>query len=44
MKHATFGEGTVLSATPMGGDQMLEVDFPVGKKKIMANFAPIEKI
>ena len=44
VKHATFGEGTVLSAAPMGGDQMLEVDFPVGKKKIMANFAPIEKI
>ena len=44
VKHTTFGEGTVLSAIPMGGDQMLEVDFPVGKKKIMAKFAPIEKV
>ena len=44
VRHSTFGEGTVLSATPMGGDQMLEVDFPVGKKKIMAKFAPIEKV
>ena len=44
VKHSAFGEGTVLSATPMGGDQMLEVDFPVGKKKIMAKFAPIEKV
>ena len=44
VKHDVFGEGTVLSATPMGGDQMLEVDFPVGKKKIMAKFAPIKKV
>ena len=44
VRHGSFGEGTVISALPMGNDTLLEVDFPVGKKKIMANFAPIEKI
>ncbi|MBO4934149.1 MAG: UvrD-helicase domain-containing protein [Clostridia bacterium] len=44
VKHAAFGEGTVVSAMPMGNDTLLEVNFTVGKKKIMANFAPIEKI
>ena len=41
----TFGEGTLLSVTPMGGDNLLEVAFDkVGTKKIMANFARIRKV
>ncbi|MBQ2751797.1 MAG: UvrD-helicase domain-containing protein [Oscillospiraceae bacterium] len=43
--HRVFGEGVILNATPMGGDCMLEVEFgKVGKKKIMAAFARLEKI
>lgn len=38
--HRVFGEGTVLSATPMGGDRLLEVRFDrVGVKKIMEAYA-----
>ncbi|WBY64919.1 ATP-dependent helicase [Thermocaproicibacter melissae] len=42
--HKTFGLGTVLSASPMGNDTLLEISFErVGKKKLMANFARLEK-
>lgn len=45
VKHNIFGEGTVLSATKMSNDTMLEVAFDSkGTKKIMANFAKIKKI
>ncbi len=45
VSHKTFGEGTLLSKKPMGGDTLLEVNFDkVGTKKIMANFAKLEKI
>lgn len=45
VKHNKFGEGTVLSSSPMGGDFMLEIAFEsVGTKKIMANFAKLTKI
>lgn len=45
VKHKVFGEGTVVSARPMGNDCLLEIAFDtVGTKKIMANFAKVEKI
>ncbi len=45
VKHRVFGEGTVISASPMGNDTLLDIDFPkVGKKKLMANFAGLKKI
>ncbi len=43
--HKTYGEGVVLSAKPMGNDTLLEIAFTTsGTKKIMANFAKVEKI
>ncbi|MBC3516436.1 UvrD-helicase domain-containing protein [Neobittarella massiliensis] len=43
--HKVFGAGAILSLTPMGGDTLLEVDFDkVGIKKIMANFAKLQKL
>jgi DNA helicase-2/ATP-dependent DNA helicase PcrA len=43
--HRTFGEGTVLSVTPMANDAMLEIGFDqVGTKKLMANFAKLTKL
>jgi len=45
VSHNIFGEGTVLAATKMSNDTMLEVAFDVkGTKKIMANFAKLKKI
>lgn len=45
IKHKVFGEGTVISATPMGNDTLLEIAFDTkGTKKIMANFAKVEKV
>ncbi len=42
--HKTFGNGTLMSKTPMGSDFLLEVRFDkVGTKKIMANFAKLTK-
>lgn len=42
--HNIFGPGTVLDATPMGNDTLLEIAFDrVGTKKVMANFAKIKK-
>jgi DNA helicase-2/ATP-dependent DNA helicase PcrA len=44
VRHKVFGEGTVLSMTPMGNDHLIEVAFDkVGTKKIMANFAKLGK-
>ena len=43
--HKAFGEGVVVSVTPVGNDNLLEVAFTKsGTKKIMANYAKIEKI
>ena len=43
--HKTFGEGMVISASPMGNDTLLEVAFErVGTKKIMANYARLQKL
>jgi len=45
VSHNIFGQGTVLAATKMSNDTMLEVAFDSkGTKKIMANFAKIKKI
>jgi DNA helicase II / ATP-dependent DNA helicase PcrA len=42
--HKTFGTGMVISATSMGSDTLLEIAFEtVGTKKLMANFARLEK-
>lgn len=43
--HKAFGTGVVLSARAMGNDTMLEVAFDrAGTKKLMANYAKLEKI
>ena len=43
--HGIFGEGMVLSVTPMGGDYLVEIAFDTkGTKKIMANFAKLTKL
>lgn len=45
VRHNVFGEGTILSVTKISNDSMLEVAFEkVGTKKLMANFAKIQKI
>ena len=44
-RHKTFGQGMVLSATPMANDTLLEIAFEkVGTKKLFANFARLEKL
>ena len=43
--HKSFGTGTILSLQPMGNDTLMEVAFDKeGTKKMMANFARLEKI
>ncbi len=43
--HSVFGEGTVLKATPMGNDVLLEINFiTTGNKKLMAAFAKLKKV
>ena len=45
VRHKTFGTGLIISVTPMGNDVLLEVAFDrTGTKKLMANFAKLEKI
>ena len=45
IRHKVFGDGTVISVRKMSNDSMLEVAFDnAGSKKLMANFAKIEKI
>lgn len=45
VKHNMFGEGMVISITQMANDSLLEIGFDkVGTKKIMANFAKIQKV
>lgn len=44
VKHKTFGNGVVLKMTPMGNDTLVEVAFSSGTKKIMANFARLERL
>ncbi len=41
--HKTFGEGLILSASPMGSDTLLEIAFDtVGTKKLMAAYAKLK--
>ena len=35
VEHSAFGQGTVLSVTPMGGDALMEVQFGDIRKKLM---------
>ncbi len=45
VSHRVFGEGMVLSVTPMGGDHLVEIAFDkVGTKRIMATFAKLNKL
>lgn len=45
VKHKAFGVGVVLSAKPVGNDVLLEIAFEnAGTKKLMANFAKLEKV
>ncbi len=45
VNHKKFGHGNILSFSDMGSDVMLEIEFEeVGKKKLMANFANVERI
>lgn len=45
VRHKSFGTGAILSAKPMGNDMLLEVAFDkAGTKKLMANFAKLEKL
>jgi hypothetical protein len=38
-----FGEGEILSATPMGGDVLYEIEFSNGSvKRIMGSFARLK--
>lgn len=43
VEHKTFGEGLILSVSPMGNDTLLEIAFDkVGTKKIMATYAKLK--
>ena len=43
--HKSFGKGIVISATPIGGDILLEINFETcGRKKTMANYAPLSRV
>jgi DNA helicase-2/ATP-dependent DNA helicase PcrA len=45
VRHKSFGTGVILSTQPMGNDVLLEVAFDkAGTKKLMANFAKLEKM
>ena len=45
VRHAMFGEGSIVSSRDMGGDVLYEVKFDSGEtKKLMATFAHLDKI
>ncbi len=45
VRHRTFGQGLILTASPMANDTLLEIAFDkVGTKKLFANYAKLEKI
>ena len=45
VKHASFGTGKIQNMTAMAGDTLLVIDFDkVGQKKLMANYAKLEKV
>ncbi len=44
VRHAIFGRGEVLSAEPMGGDVLYEIEFENGSiKRLMGNFAKLSR-
>ncbi len=45
VEHAIFGRGEVISATPMGGDILFEIEFTSGAvKRLMGNFAKLKTV
>lgn len=45
VSHKVFGKGSVVSARLMGNDCLLEINFDnIGSKKLMANYAKLQKI
>ena len=45
IRHAKFGEGTVIEVTGSGNAMIVTLDFDtVGTKKFTAAYAPVEKI
>ena len=43
--HASFGTGTIVSTSPMAGDTLMVIQFDkAGQKKLMANYAKLEKV
>lgn len=45
VRHSSFGTGVIISSQPMGNDNLLEIAFDkAGTKKVMANFAKLEKM
>jgi DNA helicase-2/ATP-dependent DNA helicase PcrA len=45
VRHKSFGTGVILTLTPMGNDVLMEIAFDkAGTKKVMANFAKLEKV
>ena len=46
VRHASFGEGIVMSSTPSGTDIELTVAFKEGHgvKRLLQSFAPLEKV
>ncbi len=45
VRHASYGEGTVLSVSGNGNNQIVEIDFDAGAtKKFASAYAPIEKL
>ena len=44
VRHPSFGDGKIVATTPMGSDTLLSIEFSVGVKKLMANYAKLEKL
>ena len=45
VKHLKFGEGSILSVTPVGADTIYEIMFDdAGIKKLLATYAKLKKI
>ena len=46
VRHAQFGQGIVITATPRDGDVEVTVAFKgeLGIKKLLLSFAPLEKV
>ena len=45
VSHASFGTGKIVSMSAMAGDTLLVIQFDkVGQKKLMANYAKLEKV